>query len=1438
MKIIANLNRLLITLSLVLLSACGGGGSSDIEAGQVLLTCNVPQVPNEAGTECVDPPAINCPPPTVPDDKNEQCIVGADPTLPDPVVFPGENEAILFYNRLNDGAYEGYRLHTWNNEECDAYAPPFDATDWANGHEYDGIDPNYGAYWIVKLKEGYNECANFIVHIGTEGSGKAFGDIDLKMPLMQDDEKFQRMNFTIHGEPSVFEYPIMSLGERPVSITGASAHWLDLSTFVYQPSDELTSIIKLHASSAADLAVDEETGELNGEVAELMSSSLTDEQVAKVPHLAGWNAYEGNWDAASAKELIKQQLVVAGYDADGKLIEATYVQTAKALDDLYTSGEDDANEAQLGVHYTNNGIEVSVWAPTASNMKLALYDANKAELEQLDMSFDMNTGIWSSSVDLAHDRHYYRFVFDVYHPTTKKIESLWSTDPYSLNVSTNGLYSQLINLDDEDTKPSGWDERIVPTIDYPEKAVIYEGHVRDFSARDETVSAQNRGKYLAFTELDSAPMQHLKKLADNGLTHFHLLPLTDIGTIDEDASQRIDVTATLGELCTRINDDADACKTEDKGALIIDLMASYLPGSDDAQALANAMRGVDSFNWGYDPHHFIAPEGSYASSPEGVARVQETRAMIQSLQEIGLRVVLDVVYNHTTSSGVWDKSVFDKLVPGYYHRYNESTGDIERSTCCENTATEHVMMDKFVADSMVILARDFGYDSFRFDVMGHMPKASIMAALEAVQAVDPDTYFYGEGWNFGEVANNRLFVQAKQMDMAGTEVGTFNDRIREAIRGGAFFSNNATDGNLSEQDTLRLSLAGNLQNYVLKDFKGNSSKGTSFSWAGQPAAYALDPADSINYVSKHDNETLWDQLQYKNGTNLSISDRVRVHNMALAMPLMSQGIPFMQMGSDMLRSKSMDRNSYDSGDWFNFVDFSKDTNNWNVGLPLAQDNQGKWGEIAPISANTNAQAMASDIEYASDVFTEFLAIRSTSPLFSLTSEQAILDRVGFHNVGKRQQHGLVVMSIDDGVGLTDLDSQFDAILVVMNGTEQTLSHTVPTAAGFELHPLLKASVDATMSSSYFAQGEGEGTFSVPAYTIAVFVKPQGESQGEGLSANATVGAPDIVPFGSTTVYVRGSLNGWGIANAFEYVGNGEYQIAIALTAGSYEFKVASEDWSTVDFGALSADVAEVIEGEAEQLTRSGANLTFTAAIDATYVFSFDATDTDNPVLTVYNEEPFVGTPVYLRGSLNDWSTNDELSYQGKGVYAVTKQLTAGSYEFKVASSDWNTVDYGSGESSNAVTIGTEKLLAVKGGNMSIDIPADGQYQFVFDASNLDDPLMTVFDAQMFGQTQVYLRGSVNGWGTDNPLIYDGDAMYSTTMTLEAGDYEFKVASEDWSTVDFGGSGDAPVAVLGEATPLEAVGANIALSIANAGDYRFTVKGPDLSKLTVTVSAVQ
>lgn len=1441
-RISNNISLLALTISALSLAGCGGDSS---EPGSVLLTCNVPMVPDTAGTSCVAPEPISCPAPTVPDENNEQCIVGADPTLPAPVFTPAANQAVVYYNNVQDAdnspsdpTYDGYRLHTWNNDTCDAYAAPFDSSDWANGHQFDGIDPNYGAYWIVNLKEGYSDCGNFIIHIGTEGSGKALGDGDLSMPLMQDDETFVRMNFTLHGEPSVFEYPILSLGVQPLSITGMSAHWLDADTLIWNQDDADISNFKLHYSLNADISVEAEPDRiLNSETVALTAVELSDAQKILIPHMAGWKAYSTNLTADEAKAIVKAQLVVAAHNGDDVPVAATFVQAAKVLDALYTAGETDADEAKLGLDYSDGSVTASVWAPTAQALKLNIYNADKSLNRSEEMSFDTMTGVWSFKGDMSLDRLFYRFEVTVYHPLTKQLETVEATDPYSLNVSTNGRYSQFVNLSDDDLKPEGWDDHSVATINNPEDAVIYEGHVRDFSIRDESTSKANRGKYLAFTEEGTAPVEHLKKLVANGLTHFHMLPVTDIASINEDSAEHIELTDTLGMLCDKIDNAADACSTQNKAATIETVLADSLPGSADAQAIVEAMRGLDGFNWGYDPHHFIAPEGSYASSSEGTARVLELRAMNKALHDMGLRVVLDVVYNHTSSSGLWDNSVLDKLVPGYYHRYNEESGVIERSTCCENTATEHRMMDKFVSDSMVILAKEYGFDSFRFDVMGHMPKQSILHARTAVQAVDADNYFYGEGWNFGEVADNRLFEQATQANMAGSEVGTFNDRIRESVRGGNLFKLEASDDALRDQDTLRLSMAGNLKNYILKDFNGNSAKGSSFRWNNQPTAYTLDPADSINYVSKHDNETLWDNLQYKNPIGMTLDERVRVQNIAATLPLLSQGIPFLQMGGDLLRSKSMDRNSYDSGDWFNWVDFTKNSHNWNVGLPRKQDNEAKWQEIAGISANPNAAASMSEIEMASNVFNEFLNIRSQSPLFRLTTEAEIIERVGFHNVGKRQTQGVIVMSIDDGADLVDIDPAIDALVVMVNASANEVSHTIPTATGFELHPTLMSSVDSTVTGASFSAGEGEGSFTVPAYTSAVFVKAQGDAQGFGLAANATVGAPDVVPFGSTEVFVRGGMNDWSESDKLTYIGDGEYRIAITLAAGDYEFKVASADWSSVDFGGLSAEEAQVEEGVDEPLTRSGANLHFTAATDATYVFSFNAADKEAPILKVYNEEPFVGTEVFVRGAMNGWGTDDTLTYMGAGVYRADISLAAGNHEFKVASDDWSTVDYGSGESDAAVSIEVAELLAVSGANMTFEAVEATTYAFIFDASNRDEITLTVYKAEMFAGHTVYIRGGMNGWGEVDAFSYQGMSTYTVDIALEVGDNEFKIATGDWSTVDLGAAAEQENVSLNIGQVLASKGANMHLNITDAGTYKFTVTGPDPKAPIFSVSKV-
>ena len=1423
---------LAILLVMSVLSACGG---SSVEKGEVLLTCDVPMVPDAAGTSCVAPKPIQCPAPTVPDALNESCVVGVDPNAPAPLVFPAENEAVLYYQRNNVGAsnasddpsYEGYRLHTWNDATCDAYDAPYDSSDWANGHQYDGIDPNYGAYWIIKLKADHNDCGNFIVHIGTDGAGKALGDGDLKMPLAQDDATYQRMNFTFHGQSDVFEYPLLSLGKQPLQVKDFAAHWLDAKTFVWQIDSDVVTSVKLHHLDTAGIAADE-NDVVSGTTIDLTATDLTDEQKAAAPLVADWPAFSADIGNANAKSLLKEQQVLVGYNSDGEAVAATNVQSALALDALYTRGENDADEATLGVVYNDAGIAVNVWAPTAQSVTLKVYDANKAETASVEMTEDSATGIWSYQGDSTLDRKFYQFELQVYHPQNQAIETLLVSDPSSVSLSTNGEYSQFVNLNDTDLKPDGWDEQQVVALENPEDAIIYEGHIRDFSAQDESTSTTNRGKYMAFTELTSAPMQHLQQLKANGLTNFHILPANDIASVNEDSDKVVNIDDTVADLCA-LNANAPVCGVADSSATIKSVLESYNSFSNDAAKLMNAMRGFDSFNWGYDPKHFNAPDGSYSSNPDGVARIKEMRAMVASLHSIGLRVVLDVVYNHTNSAGLYDNSVFDKVVPGYYYSRDVVTGNVKQSTCCNDTALEHRMMDKFMDDSLVMWAQQYGYDGFRFDIMSHGSKDQMLAAREAVRAVDPDTQFYGEGWG----REDRGFTAADQFNMAGTEMSTFNDRLRDGVRGAQLFSNNAAeDGPFIQQDIIKLGMAGTLADYVLKDFQGVSAKGSAFN----PSMYGKDPADVINYVSKHDDESLWDKLQFNLPFSMSLNDRVRSQNVAQSIVLLSQGVPFLQMGSDFLRSKSLDANTYDAGDWYNKVDFTQNANNWNVGLPLEKRGRSD-DDLVALAASPLTAASASEMGFASSVFNEFMKIRSTSKLFRLTTAEDVMARVGFHNIGKRQTQGLIVMSIDDGTGLTDLDPNVDAIVVIVNGSNQEQSHTVPTAAGFALHSIQADSMDSTVQGASFTAGDNEGTFTVPALTTAVFVKAQGEAQGTGLAATATAGAPDVVPYGATTVFVRGGMNGWGEVDAFEYKGEGVYQVAITLAAGDYEFKLASGDWSTVNLGAPAGD-NQVDENENQTLLpNSNDNLHTTIAADGTYIFSLDSSNTAAPVLTIKNEEPFVGTSVFIRGGMNGWGEVNELAYIGGGQYRVTFNIEAGTQEFKVASSDWSTVNMGAPSDDKEVLVGEEQLLLVgSNDNLTMTFPTTGEYTFILNAANLNEPTLSVYSAQMFGETIVFIRGGMNGWGENDALVYQGSGAYSVDLTLDATSYEFKVASGDWATFNLGANSNGNgVGVDNTYQLVQGSNDNLSLTISEAGDYTFTVVGPnpETAKITVT-----
>jgi pullulanase-type alpha-1,6-glucosidase len=483
--------------------------------------------------------------------------------------------------------------------------------------------------------------------------------------------------------------------------------------------------------------------------------------------------------------------------------------------------------------------------------------------------------------------------------------------------------------------------------------------------------------------------------------------------------------------------------------------------------------------------------------------------MVQGLHASGLGVVMDVVFNHTNASGLSDRSVFDKIVPGYYHRLNEKA-EVERSTCCENTASEHVMMEKLIIDNLLMWTREYRVDGYRFDLMGHHMVSNMLAVRKALDALTQakdgvdgkNVILYGEGWNFGEVANGLRGVNAIQSNLAGTGIGSFNDRLRDAIRGGSPFADPRTAGfatglyysansdaneatDLQQlrlflaQDFIRLGMAGTLKDYEFETMTG-VKRGDQIQYNGSPAGYALNPQETVNYAAAHDNETLFDKVQWSMAANASMAQRVRANNLANAVIALSQGMAFFHAGDDILRSKSLDRDSYNSSDWLNAIDWTYETTNWGRGLPPSS--RDRWDAARPILANPKLAPGKADVMLARDVFKEFLQIRKSSKLFRLSSGEEIKRRVSFPGAGRNQQPGMVAMLIDGNDG-----PDYKRVLVVLNSAPTKASFTDAALKDqkFTLHPVQQRSVDAlTKDARYVA---ATGTFEVPPQSAVVFV---------------------------------------------------------------------------------------------------------------------------------------------------------------------------------------------------------------------------------------------------------------------------------------------------------------------------------------------------------------
>lgn len=866
------------------------------------------------------------------------------------------------------------------------------------------------------------------------------------------------------------------------NLAEAKAHWLSAATLVW-PGTPAAGSYKLFyaANGGLSSAPDGVTG-TDGSIALSISGELTPELKSRFPHLAGATALTMTpGDAAGLADKITGQFAIAQFDGSGNLVQVTSLQTGGMLDSLFAAA---AGPARLGLTFDGAGVPTfRLWAPTAKSVALNVYaGADAPGATTIAMTKDAASGVWSYTAPNA------AWTNSAYYTYTVNVLSRWAantlvsnvvTDPYSLSLNANGKRSFVANLDSAALKPAGWDGHAIPKLDHPTDISLYELQVRDFSAGDLTVPAGHRGKFMAFTDLESNGMRHLRALQKAGMTHIHLLPSFDIASVNE----------------TGCNAPA---------------IPNAAPNSPVQQAAVAASGDSDCFNWGYDPVHYTAPDGSFATNAnDGAVRVREFRSMVKSLHEQGLRVVMDVVYNHTSGSQQGPLSVLDKIVPTYYYRLNNS-GNITGDSCCADTAAENAMMAKLMIDSVVTWARDYQVDSFRFDIMGMAP-LSVLTRLKAEvdQAAGRDIYLYGEAWNFGVIANDARFVQARQANMFGTGIGSFNDRLRDAVRGGGccdggealisqqgfingvFADPNGTstqtkDDLLRLGDLVKVGLSGTLRDYSFTDRFGALRKNSDIDYFGQRAGFAASPQETINYVEAHDNQTLFDLNAYKLPQSTSRADRLRVQNLGAAINMLSQGVPFFHAGQEILRSKSMDRDSYNAGDWFNKLDYSYQSNNFGVGLPMEGVNGGNWPLISPILANPQIAPDSAAIVSARDYFIDLLKIRSDTALFRLRTAQDVIDRVKFHNTGPQQVAGVIAMTID-GSGYKHAKYKTVATFINVDKVARDVTVTDLRNRILSIHKVQRNSNNDQLAKTA-TYNRNSGTFRIPPRTTVVFVE--------------------------------------------------------------------------------------------------------------------------------------------------------------------------------------------------------------------------------------------------------------------------------------------------------------------------------------------------------------
>ncbi len=590
----------------------------------------------------------------------------------------------------------------------------------------------------------------------------------------------------------------------------------------------------------------------------------------------------------------------------------------------------------LGLTYSPNHSSFRLWSPRAEAVELLLYKHPTEGRSYFIVSLvQSDSGTWYKQMPGDLQGVYYTF--------SAKINGKWSDavpDPYAKAAGTNGLRAMVTDL--KLTDPHDWKKDKSPDFsrnNLATDAVIYELQIRDASI-DENSGIQHKGKYLGLAEQNtsfngvSTGLAHLKEL---GVTHIHLLPFFDFNSIDESKPEK------------------------------------------------------PQYNWGYDPQNYNIPEGSFSTNPsDGITRIKELKTMIAAMHKAGLRVVMDVVYNHVSQVR---QSNFEQLVPGYYFRQKADGSFSDASACGNETASERPMMRKFMIESLLYWVKEYHMDGFRFDLMGIHDIETMNQISKALHEVKPDILLYGEGWAGGDSPLPESLRAVKKNDAYLDRIAVFSDDIRDGIKGSVFKENENgfVSGNAAKTISVKFGIVAACQHPQIDYSKVNYST----------EAYSPTPAQTINYCECHDNNTLWDKLKNSNPTS-SEEELKKMHKLATTIVLSSQGIPFLHAGTEFYRTKQGVENSYNKPDSINKLDWKQKV------------------------------AHKEMVDYT----TQLITMRKDHPGFRMRRATDIADNIVFDNSAL---NGTIVYTINAGA----VGDSWKKIWVCLNGTSTDINMLLP-----------------------------------------------------------------------------------------------------------------------------------------------------------------------------------------------------------------------------------------------------------------------------------------------------------------------------------------------------------------------------------------------------------